>query len=175
MADDPTPQDPPGDPAPPKDPPKPEEPDYPDDLGDAGKKALDAERKARKEAEQRLKDLEPVAARAKELEDAQKTETQKLAEKLEAATAQGGESQASLLRLEVALDKAPEGTSVSRVRTLAKRLSGSTREELEADADELFAEFSAGPVVPVADGQGRSGARSEGDVSKVVDAIPRGI
>lgn len=184
MADDPN--DPPAPPAtgeppkadPPPDPkpaPKSDGPGYPEGLGDAGKRALDAERQARKDLEAKVKDLEPLAAKAKELEDASKTEQQKLAEQLEAAKAEGTQSSASLLRLEVALEKAPEGTPVKRVRTLAKRLSGSTREELEADADELFAEFSSGPVVPTSRNQGRGGGATTEDVSKVVDAIPRGL
>lgn len=49
------------------------------DLGDAGKKALDAERKARRDAEKRARDLE---ARIKEFEDRDKSEVEKLQEEL---------------------------------------------------------------------------------------------
>lgn len=48
----------------------------PDALGDAGKRALDAERKARKAAEKAAAD---AAARVKEYEDAQKSEAERLA------------------------------------------------------------------------------------------------
>lgn len=112
-------------------------PDTPD-LGDAGKKALDAERKARRDAESRLKELEPLAKRAKELEDAQKSESEKLNEKLTLAEGKARESETSALRLEVALDKAPDGMSAKDVAKWAKRITGSTRDEMEADAAELF-------------------------------------
>lgn len=110
-----------------------------DALGEPGKKALDAERKARRDAEQRAKDLE---AKVKEFEDRDKTEQQKLAEELEAAKATGSQANDQLLRLEVALDKAPEGMPVSEVRKFAKRLTGASREDLEADAEELFELFA---------------------------------
>lgn len=128
----------------------------PDDteLGEGGKKALDAERKARRDAEARLKELEPLAAKAKEMEDAKKSEQERVAEQLEAARAEGSEAKATLLRLDVAFDKAPEGMPLSQVRKLARRLSGSTKEELEADADELFADFA-----PAVKGEERSGGR----------------
>lgn len=115
-----------------------------DQLGDAGKRALDAERAARRDAEQRLKELEPLAAKAKELEDAQKTETQKLADQLQAATADRAESNTSLMQLQVALDKAPAGMDPGKIAKLAERLRGSTREEMQADAAELFADFNPG-------------------------------
>lgn len=116
-------------------------------LGDAGKKALDEERKARRDAEARLKELEPLAKRAKELEDAQKSDTEKLNEKLTLAEGKGREAETNLLRLEVALDQAPEGMSLAQLRKLAGRIQGSTREEMEADAAELFEDFS-GPKKP---------------------------
>lgn len=53
----------------------------PADLGDAGKRALESERSARREAEKQAKEL---AARLKELEDRDKSETDKLREDLAA-------------------------------------------------------------------------------------------
>lgn len=113
------------------------------DLGDAGKKALDEERaarrdaeKARKDLETRLKELEPLAAKAKELEDSKKTETEKLGEKLTAAEKRAVEAEQRALRLEVASAK-------GLTQAQAKRLVGATKEELEADADELLASFGA--------------------------------
>lgn len=77
-----------------------------------------------------------------ELEESQKSEQQKLADQLEAARAESAKATAAQLRLEVALEKAPEGMSVAQIRKLARRLTGSTQEELEADAEELFADFA---------------------------------
>jgi hypothetical protein len=97
-------------------------------LGVAGKKALDAERREKRAAERRAAELE---ARLKEFEDRDKTEAQKLAERAEKAEAELATLQAASLRAEVALEK---GLTPAQ----AKRLIGSTREELEADADELL-------------------------------------
>ena len=119
--------------------PQPAEPDNP--LGDAGKKALEAERKARRDAEARLKQLEQTLA---ERADAEKSELEKLTDKLGEAQTNATSAAQSLMRLEVALEKAPDGMGISQVRKLAKRLSGDTREALEADAEELFGEFGAG-------------------------------
>lgn len=121
------------------------------DLREAGQRALAAERQARREAEARLKELEPLAAKAKALEDANKTELERLTDQLRAAETAGAGHAAAALRLEVALDKAPEGMSPAKIRSLAKRLTGSTREELEADAEELFAEFAPAPAATESD------------------------
>jgi hypothetical protein len=137
-------------------PPTPAAPSAPADLGDAGKKALDEERAARREAEKqrkemetRLKELEPLAAKAKELEDSKKTETEKLGEKLTAAEKRAVEAEQKALRLEVASAK-------GLTQAQAKRLVGATKEELEADADELLASFGAG------DTSGGKGSGSKG-------------
>lgn len=127
-------------------------------LGDAGKKALDAERREKRAAEKRAAELE---TRLKEFEDRDKTEAQKLAERAEAAERSLAELQANALRAEVALER---GLTPSQ----AKRLIGSTREELEADADELLKDIGAtnGPRAPRPDpNQGRQsgGAASTAD------------
>jgi len=91
--------------------------------------------------ESRAKENFDAARKLKEIEDAKKTEQERVAEQLEAAKAEGEKASRALMRLEVALDKAPEGMPLSQVRKLAKRLTGATREELESDAEELFADF----------------------------------
>lgn len=129
MADEPNPNpdpepEPATDPAPNPDP-------EPDDLGDAGKKAIKAERDARKALEAKVKELEPLATKAKELEDAQKSEVDKLNDRI----AELEPSTKEAARLRVALRK-------GLTETQAKRLVGDTEEDLEADADELVAEFA---------------------------------
>jgi hypothetical protein len=99
----------------------------PADLGDAGKKALAAERDARKAAEKATTD---ALAKVKAFEDAQKTEAEKAAEALTAAQQTAAESAAKALRYEVAAEK---GIPLNA----AMRLTGTTREELAADADVL--------------------------------------
>lgn len=101
------------------------------DLGDAGKKALDAERREKRAAEKRAADLE---ARLKEFEDRDKTESTRAIERAEAAEKAAAAAEARALRLEVAAEK---GLTPAQ----AKRLVGESREELEADASELLETF----------------------------------
>ncbi len=142
----PTPEAPPADQpaAPTAETPKPTPPPNPaDQLGDGGKKAIDAERDARKKAEADLNALR------QEIEDSKKTADQKAADALAAARAEAEQSRAQALRYEVAARK---GLDLA----LAARLTGSTKEELEADAEALMAlipkaqqaETPNGPTVP---------------------------
>lgn len=101
------------------------------DLGDAGKKALDAERREKRAAEKRAAELE---ARLKEFEDRDKTESTRAIERAEAAEKAAAAAEARALRLEIASEK---GLTPAQ----AKRLVGESREELEADADELLETF----------------------------------
>lgn len=100
-------------------------------LGDAGKRALDAERKARADAERRAKEAE---AKLKEADDAKLSEVERLQGQVVELTkrAEGAESRAD--RFEVA---AAKGLSLAQ----ARRLVGTTKEELEADAAEMRAEL----------------------------------
>ena len=84
-------------------------------------------RKANKEAE-------TLRLRLQEFEDRDKTEAQKLADRAEAAEKRAVELETKAMRLEVASEK---GLTPAQ----AKRLVGTTREELEADADELLETF----------------------------------
>jgi hypothetical protein len=83
-------------------------------------------------------ELKAKAAKLDEAEASRKSDDQKLLERVEAAERKAaeaddrvGKAEANALRLSVAGDK-------KLPPSLAKRLSGSTREELEADADELL-------------------------------------
>lgn len=133
MADDPTP-----DPKPDDDP-KPDPTPDPDPKPDDEPESFDREyvTKLRRENAAARKRAQEAETRAKEYEDSQKSEAQKKDEALAAAKDRASYAD----KLDVALDKAPEGMSAAQVRKLAKRLSGSTRDELEADAEELFADF----------------------------------
>jgi hypothetical protein len=150
--------------------PKPEDPKP--DLGDAGKKAIDEERKARREAERQLKEM---GDQLKSMQDKDKSESERLTEKVAQLEKDLHRATAKADRFEVALEK---GLDMTR----AKRLTGETREELEADADELTAWQTgepkpAVPGKPTADlrGGGDPTQEPEADIRKVVDSIPRGI
>lgn len=108
-----------------------------DDTGAGGP---DWKAEARK-WESRAKSNADAAARLAELEDAQRTDDERLRLQLEEATRSSAEASEHLLRLEVALEKAPAGMDPARIRKLAERLRGSDRDEIAADAAELFAEF----------------------------------
>lgn len=76
-------------------------------------------------------DLKAKAAEYDKLEDAKKTETQRLTDQLNAANKRAADLELNQLRRDVADAK---GLPAS----LIKRLNGTTREELEADADDLL-------------------------------------
>lgn len=87
-----------------------------------------------REQEKRAKDNAEAARRLEEIENASKTEQQRAAEALQAAERRATEAEAARMRLEVAAEK---GLTPAQ----AKRLVGSTREELESDADDLLENF----------------------------------
>jgi hypothetical protein len=107
----------------------------------------------------RLKDAEAKAARLDQLEESQKSESQKLAEQLRSQEERAARAEADAARLRVAMEK---GLTPAQ----AKRLVGSTDEELEADADELLASFAtpdAGERSPAAPRRPTESLRSGGD------------
>ena len=107
------------------------EPEQPE-LGDAGKKAIDAERRNARAA---TKERDALAARLKEYEDRDKTEADKMADRLAAAEQRATAAETARLRQQVALDKGLPAELVGRLR-------GDTEAELEADADDLLAVFN---------------------------------
>lgn len=166
MADDPT--DPPADPA------KGDPADPPADLGEAGKRALQTERARAKVAEKALADLQ---TQLKALEDKDKSDTEKLREQVATLTEQNTTAQSAALRAQIAIDK---GLSAGQ----AKRLVGGTKEELEADADDLLANFGpkGGGATPPPSRQPRTNLRGGGDPTetptetdpaKLAESVPR--
>jgi hypothetical protein len=109
-------------------------------LGAAGERALQSERDARKKAET---DLRAAQARLQTIDDDGKSELVKEQEKSSSAETRATTAEGQLLRLQVAMGK---GLPVE----MAGRLSGSTKEELEADADTLLPLLTKAPDVPVA-------------------------
>lgn len=81
-------------------------------------------------------DLKKKATQFDELTEQSKTEQQRATEALSAAERRAAEAEASALRLEIAAEK---GLTPAQ----AKRLVGSTREELEADAADLLENFKS--------------------------------
>ena len=89
-----------------------------------------------KESHAKAKENAEAAQKLKEMEDADKSEVERAKEAAAKAEARANEAESKALRAEIAAEK---GLTLSQ----AKRLIGSTREELEADADELLEAFSS--------------------------------
>ncbi|MEU3350254.1 hypothetical protein [Streptomyces sp. NPDC037389] len=87
----------------------------------------------------RVAELEPAAAELHQLQEAGKTEAQRLTERAEAAERLAEQTRADLVRAQVAHSR-------GLTERQAARLVGATREELEADADELLADITPSPA-----------------------------
>lgn len=132
--------------APDPQPPKPDE--SPEETVAALRKALERANKEAETARTQLKAIKPLADKAQALEDASKSELEKLAEQLAAAKAEAAEAASERQRLQVAVEKAPPGASMDDVRWVAGRLQGASPEELAADAEDLFARFAQASPAP---------------------------
>lgn len=99
-----------------------------DALGEGGLKALKAERETNRQLKAQIAEL---SEKVKSFEDRDKSESEKQAEKLAAAEKRAIESGRKADQYEVA---AAKGIPLSA----ASRLRGTTREEMEADADDLL-------------------------------------
>jgi hypothetical protein len=119
------------------------------DLGDAGKRALQAERDRARTAEAEAKAAREELAKLKADGDASKSELQKLLGKFEEMEKRASEAEQRALRAEVA-----EAKKLTAAQ--ARRLHGTTRDELMADADDLLASFA-----PAA-GDGKTGETGDG-------------
>lgn len=107
--------------------------------------------KARREAagyRVRLREAEPFVTKAKELEEANKTEAQKLADAHKSAEERATKAEARLARLDACLKAGLDPK-------FAGRLQGNTPEELEADAKE-FASVVTVPASGTAPSPGRA-------------------
>ena len=112
------------------------EPEPQDDPPEPGKGEDEPDWKAEaRKWEKRAKQNSDAAARLQELEDAQKTEQEKLTEKLSATEKRAADAELRAARLEVATEKGLPKSSV-------KFLTGTTPEELEESADELLSLIS---------------------------------
>jgi hypothetical protein len=91
------------------------------------------------------KDANARAAALKKYEDANKSEAQRLEEERDSHRSRAEKAEAALKRRDIAEQRAPEHATPAQIRTVAKRLAGDSDEEMEKDADELFAAFAPAP------------------------------
>lgn len=124
------------------------------DLGDAGKRALESERAARREAEKSAKDATATIAdlqkRVDEHENATRTDSEKVLRRAEKAendlsAAQGATQalQTRAERLEVVLLHALGEDDARRLTKAADRLLGDTRIDWESDVKDVLGAFQA--------------------------------
>jgi hypothetical protein len=159
-----------------------------DGLGDAGKRALQAERERAKKAEADAKATRDELAKLKAADDAKKSDMDKLIEKISAMEKRAADAEQRALLGEVV---AETGLSMAKVQ----RLRGSTVEELMTDAESVFdwkpkpegdqptpstpSTPSTPPIVRQREkltpdpGPGSTSPPVEDDRSKILAAIPR--
>lgn len=115
-----------------------------------------------REQEKRAKDNAEAAKRLAELEESQKTETQRLTERADAEYKRAQDAEAKLLRYEVAAETGVPATTL-------KFLTGNTREEIEASAKDVLALIgdAAKPRTPKPDlNQGRPATEATSRVAQ---------
>ena len=114
--------------------------DTPDPAADAeSEKDWKAEAdKWRQLSRKNEKSFKDIAARLKQYEDANKSESQRLQEDRDSYRARAEKAEAALLRREIAERLAPEHATAKQIAQVAKRMSGDDEDALEADASELF-------------------------------------
>lgn len=104
-----------------------------DPPGDEAKptETVDYWKQRSRENERKAKENADAAKRLADIEDKDKSEQQKLSEKVAAAEKRAAEAEASVLRRDIAATKGlPAG--------MADRLRGTTQDEIEEDADALL-------------------------------------
>ena len=111
------------------------------ELGEGGKKALSAEREARKAAEKSVAELK---AQLDKIEEANLSDLEKAQKAAAAAEQRLAEIESTALRQKVAIEKGVPAKWVDRLR-------GSTEEELAADADLILADVQQSPTTPKPD------------------------
>jgi len=116
-----------------------DDPEVPPGTGDAGKQAIDRMKQERNDERKARRALEAKVAEYEKAEQAKAEADKTEAEKRAAAEQRAAQAELRALRLEVAADK---GLSPAQ----AKRLVGTSREELEADAYDILATFPTAPA-----------------------------
>lgn len=172
MADDPTP-DPNDNPAPQPEPRKPEAtPPWGSDEDFNPEKAWNLIQNLRSDKESLTADRDKYKQAHDEAEKAKLSDLDRATSERDEHKSRAEKAEAQLLRYEV-------GTAKGLTSAQAKRLVGSTKEELEADADDLLSSFGSEPR-PTGDkpqerlrGGGDPDDEPDEDISKVVADIPR--
>ncbi|MCA0217927.1 MAG: hypothetical protein LCH43_11305 [Actinobacteria bacterium] len=145
----------------PTDDPKPPAPDAPESEWKAYARLWETRAKAKPDiTPAELKQLQDKAKQFDEAEEANKTALQKAEDRAKAAEAKVAERDAADAAAKLVAEVAKaKGVPASALR-------GTTKEEIEAHADELLTHMPAKPETPSADGQGEQGKPiGEGEMS----------
>lgn len=126
------------------------------DLPDGVKKTLAAARRAERDATARAAELE---AKVREFEDRDKSDAEKSAARTQVLEREAAEAKQEALRLRVAATKKLPAELIDRLR-------GTTKEELEADADTLLTLVKA--PTPSFDGGPRGSADQPTDMDSLI-------
>lgn len=149
-----------------------DEGDDTDDSGDAKRSErsdtdLDKLRneltKWRSLARKHEKQYKETSGRLKQYEDQNKSESERLQEAAQESRTRAERAEAMLRRREIAEERAPEHATIAQIKAVAKRLSGDSDEELEADADELFSFLAPEPAKPRTPQKPRERLKGGGD------------
>lgn len=120
-----------------------------DELGEPGRRALQAmkeQRKAARAERDRVKqELADLRQKLNKYESANKSELQRLIEERDTLKAELGKVSSTAKRRDIAEELAPEHATAKQIRMVSQYLRGSTDEELESSAEELFAHFAPEP------------------------------
>lgn len=115
-------------------------------LGKAGQRALEALKEQRKAArlarDQARKEAADLKRELAKHQNANKSELQRLIEERDALKAERDAATSVARRRDVAEELAPDWAGPKQIRLVAKYVTGKTDEELEAAAEELYAQLA---------------------------------
>jgi hypothetical protein len=118
-------------------------------LGESGRRALEAMKEQRKAArtarDKARQEADELRRKLAKYEGEKKSELQRLIDERDALKEQLGQVSSAAKRRDVAEEFAPEHATAKQIRLVSKYITGSTDEELEASAEELFAQFAPAP------------------------------
>lgn len=124
-------------------------------LGEGGERALKAERDARRKAESDLKAARDELATVKADQDSSKSDLEKVLAKVEGLETRAADAERKALVAEIAQAK---GLTAAQ----ARRLQGSTRDEMESDADDLLEAFGGAKPGAAEGGDGGNSGDDKG-------------
>jgi len=120
-----------------------------EELGEPGRRALEAMKEQRKavraERDKAKAEAEDLRRKLAKYESANKSELQRLIDERDTLKEQLGQVSSAAKRRDIAEEFAPEHALPKHIRLVSKYLSGKTDEELEASAEELYAQFAPAP------------------------------